>query len=130
MLNTIPLNLLNDPALWGETLPAMSTFSEHRRTRRFTLQLPLSIRQPGGEHTPFTGITQNISSGGVLFTADREADLGSPIEYIVTLNSSAPEPVNLRCVGKVVRSAPTQGAETPAYQIAATLERYEFLRGH
>ncbi len=100
---------------------------EHRRTRRFTLQLPLSVTPAGGPRVSFSGVTQNISSGGVLFTADRQADPGSPIEYVVTLNANAPEPVNLRCVGKVVRAEPAPG-EAPVYQIAATLERYEFLR--
>ena len=106
----------------------MSTFLENRRTRRFALQLPLSVMPAGAERIPFSGVTQNISSGGVLFTADCEPGLGSPIEYVVTLNASGPEPVSLRCVGKVVRSEAAQGSETPEYQIAATLERYEFLR--
>ena len=106
----------------------MSTFMEQRRTRRFSLQLPLSIRQAGGERIPFNGVTKNISSSGVLFTAETEPDLGSPIEYIVTLNTAGPQPVNLRCVGKVLRSELVEGDQTPAYQIAATLERYEFVR--
>jgi len=109
----------------------MSTFMEQRRTRRFSLQLPLSIRSAGRERIPFSGVTKNISSSGVLFTSGREPDLGSPIEYIVTLNPEGPQPVNLRCVGKVLRSelvAPADDAHEPAYQIAATLERYEFVR--
>lgn len=107
----------------------MSTFFEHRRTRRFALQLPLSITPSGGQRIPFLGVTQNISSGGVLFIADREPGLGSPIEFIVTLNASSPEPVSLRCVGKVVRAEVARGElDAPAYHVAATLERYEFLR--
>jgi hypothetical protein len=106
----------------------MSTFMEQRRTRRFTLQLPLSIRSAGGEKGPFTGVTKNISSSGILFTADKEPELGSPIEYIVTLNAQGPQPVNLRCVGKVLRSELVAGKGEVAYQIAATLERYEFVR--
>lgn len=106
----------------------MSTFMEQRRTRRFTLQLPLSVRSAGGETGSFTGTTKNISSSGVLFTADREPELGSPIEYIVTLNAHAPQPVNLRCVGKVLRSVLIADGGEVAYQIAATLERYEFVR--
>ena len=104
----------------------MSTFTEQRRTRRFTLQLPLSITPAGGERVPFLGVTKNISSSGVLFTAGTEPDLGSPIEYIVTLNASGPQPVNLRCIGKVLRAEPEPGAA--AYEVAATLERYEFVR--
>ena len=109
----------------------MSTFMEQRRTRRFTLRLPLFIRSTGGERIPFSGVTKNISSSGVLFTAEKEPGLGSPIEYIVTLNADGPQPVNLRCIGKVLRAemvAPENHAEEPAYQIAATLERYEFVR--
>ena len=111
----------------------MSTFMEQRRARRFTLQLPLSITPAGGEGITFPGLTKNISSSGVLFTAEREPDLGSPIEYIVTLNASGGKPVSLRCVGKVLRAEPVAGTgdgPSGAYQIAATLERYEFVRSH
>jgi len=77
------------------------------------------------------GLTTNISSTGVLFTAGRGPELGGPIEYIITLAHDGPQTVNLRCIGKVVRAErlgymPSQ--EPPAYQIAATLERYEFVR--
>ena len=77
------------------------------------------------------GITRNISSNGVLFTSDREPDLGGPIEYIITLNHDGSHPVNIRCMGKVVRAEKVE--EDPvkppcAFQIAATLERYEFVR--
>ena len=77
------------------------------------------------------GFTSNISSSGVLFTADREPDLGGPIEYVITLNADTSQPVVLRCIGKVLRAEPAQGANLArAYQIAATLERYEFVREH
>lgn len=62
---------------------------------------------------------------------ERDPDLGTPIEYIITLNHEGPQAVNLRCVGKVLRSQLIRQAieEQPsAYQIAATLERYEFVR--
>jgi hypothetical protein len=102
---------------------------EQRRTRRFKLQLPLSIIRNGSGRVTTNGQTQNISSSGVLFTSEREPDLGGPIEYVITLNHEGPQPVNLRCMGKVVRSQPSipPGA---AYQVAATLERYEFIRDH
>src|SRR5215468_4302148 len=102
---------------------------EQRKTRRFKLQLPLAITRSGAERVTFGGFTKNISSSGVLFTSEREPDLGGPIEYIITLNNDGPQSVNLRCMGKVVRAdrIPVPD-ETPAYQIAATLERYEFVR--
>src|SRR5690349_11319119 len=104
---------------------------EQRRTRRFKLHLPLSITRAGAERVTFAGFTKNISSSGVLFKVEREPDLGSPIEYIITLNHDGPQAVNLRCVGKVLRAEKIREAileEPSAYQIAATLERYAFVR--
>ena len=103
---------------------------EQRRTRRFKLQLPLSITRSGAERVAFIGFTENISSSGVLFISQREADLGGAIEYIITLNREGPQSVCLRCMGKVLRAAPvvTEDQQGMNYQIAATLERYEFVR--
>ncbi len=105
---------------------------EQRRTRRFNLQLPLSVTRSGAERVALNGLTSNISSSGVLFTTEREPDLGGPIEYVITLNSDSSQAVNLRCIGKVLR-AERSHRDTHAgsgYQIAATLERYEFVREH
>jgi len=106
---------------------------EQRRTRRFKLQLPLAITRSGAERVTVAGYTKNISSSGVLFTAERELDLGGPIEYVITLNHDGPQAVNLRCMGKVVRSdrlGPLGDEAHSGFQVAATLERYEFVRDH
>ena len=104
---------------------------EQRRTRRFQLELPLSITRAGAARVAFAGKTMNISSTGVLFTAGAEPDLGGPIEYVITLSHNGSQSVNIRCVGKVLRSErlyhSTEG-ELRSFQIAATLERYEFIR--
>jgi hypothetical protein len=103
---------------------------EQRRTRRFKLQLPVEITRSGADRVTSSGLTKNISSNGVLFTVEREPDLGGPIEYIITLNQDGVQSVNLRCIGKVVRSQRLESgrSDMAAYQIAATLERYEFVR--
>jgi PilZ domain len=103
---------------------------EQRRTRRFQLELPLSITRAGAAPVAVPGFTKNISSTGVLFTSGAAPDLGGPIEYVITLNHEGPQPVNLRCVGKVVRSerAYSNGDDRRDYEVAATLERYEFVR--
>lgn len=103
---------------------------EQRRTRRFQLHLPLSITRSGPERVTFAGLTKNISSSGVLFTTEREPDLGGPIEYVITLNHEGSQAVSLRCIGKVLRAdrMPSETAQNQAFQIAATLERYEFIR--
>jgi hypothetical protein len=104
---------------------------EQRRTRRFLLQLPLSITRSGAARVELAGCTKNISSGGVLFTTEREPDFGGPIEYVITLTHNGAQVVNLRCMGKIVRADradPGGDKAFPAYRVAATLERYEFVR--
>jgi len=103
---------------------------EQRRTRRFKLQLPLSVTRSGAERVALPGRTKNISSGGVLFMTQAEPDLNAgSIEYIITLNHEGMQTVNLRCIGKVIRfERADQGYTDMAYQVAATLERYEFVR--
>ena len=106
---------------------------EQRRTRRFKLQLPLSVVRSGVERITLAGRTQNISSTGVLFTTENEPSVAGAIEYVIALSQDEKQPVNLRCVGKIVRLERTangyrEGAQD--YQVAATLERYEFVRAH
>jgi hypothetical protein len=105
---------------------------EQRRTRRFQLELPLSITRNGAERVTLAGFTKNISSSGVLFTVEREPELGGPIEYVIALNHEGPQAVSLRCMGKVLRAdrVRTNTEMDPVnFQVAATLERYEFVRG-
>jgi hypothetical protein len=105
---------------------------EQRRTRRFQLKLPLSITRSGAERMILAGVTKNISSSGVLFTTKREPDLGGPIEYVIVLNHEGPQSVSLRCLGKVLRAdrvGTGPDEDGTDFQIAATLERYEFVRG-
>jgi hypothetical protein len=97
---------------------------EQRRNQRFELQLPLRIMRNGTGAISEDALTHNISSSGVLFASDHEVPLGRTIEYVVTLTSVRGVQVDLRCIGKVVRlenSAPT-------YLVAATLDRYQFIR--
>jgi hypothetical protein len=99
---------------------------EQRRTRRFTLQLPVAITRNGTERIMQSGLTKNISSGGVLFIAEKEPDVGVSIEYVITLGGPE-QSVSLRCIGKVLRAMRSDAGDS-AYDIAATLERYEFIR--
>jgi PilZ domain len=74
------------------------------------------------------GYTKNISSGGVLFTSEWEPDVGGPLEYVITLGVPSDQVVSLRCIGKVVRYKKILDSAEPAFDVAATLERYEFVR--
>jgi hypothetical protein len=97
--------------------------NEQRKNQRFELKLPFEIIRTG-TNTKMVGETKNLSSSGVLFTSNAAVPVGEPIEYFITF----PKPVNsrsevrLRCVGTVLR-------EDAELKFAATLERYEFIRG-
>jgi hypothetical protein len=94
---------------------------EQRKSRRFELRLPLELLRTGSVKTQLSGETMNVSSVGVLFFLEADVSPGNAIEYLITL-PTAPNAdfVRIRCLGKVVR---VDGAE-----VAATLERYEFIR--
>ena len=94
------------------------------------MELPLSVTRAGAAHVTLPGTTKNISSSGVLFTTTGQPDLGGPIEYLITLYLNGVSPLTLRCMGKVLRSEriAINGDDRRRYQIAATLERYEFVR--
>jgi hypothetical protein len=92
---------------------------EQRKARRFDLKLPFEMVRNGSLRT--SGETKNISSGGVLLTSPNELELGESVEYMITLpTSSDVNRVRIRCLGKVVRRSDSE--------LAATLERYEFVR--
>ncbi len=106
---------------------------EQRRAKRFEIKLPVRILRNGVR--PFAGIgeTRNLSSAGVLFATDAKIEVGEPIEYVIRLSkgSDSPTPVDLHCLGKVTRLEQSteewRNGDHP-FEIAATLERYEFIR--
>ena len=100
-----------------------ATSIEQRKARRFELRLPLELVRNGSAALSERGETRNLSSVGVLFQSGASLRIGDAVEYMITLPASAGEQdgVRLRCLGKVVRYG-------KAAEIAATLERYEFVR--
>ena len=86
------------------------------------MKLPLEVLSKSVKRGQ-AGETRNLSSGGVLFKANTALTLGENVEYVITFPTppEAKLDVRLRCVGKVVRFSPDA-------EVAATLERYEFIR--
>ena len=97
---------------------------EQRKAQRFELKLPLELIRKGSQPLSEYGETRNLSSVGVLFAAGAALRIGEPVEYLITLPGTPNngEKVRLHCLGKVVRFAPGEAG------VAATLERYEFVR--
>jgi hypothetical protein len=100
----------------------VNNVNEQRKNQRFDLKLPFELIR-SGTNTKMVGETKNVSSSGVLFTAESEVEVGEPIEYFITFPKAAGSraEVRLRCMGTVLR-------EDPESKFAATLERYEFVR--
>ena len=104
---------------------------EQRKAKRFDLKLPVEVVRRSFQPVSSTGTTKNLSAGGVLFSATIPIEVGEPIEYIITFPT---HPINggtvsLRCLGKVLRLEPNGSDEANGgVLVAATLERYEFVR--
>jgi hypothetical protein len=101
----------------------VNNLNEQRKNQRFDLKLPFEIIRTGA-NMKMVGETKNMSSSGVLFTSDKSIEVGEPIEYLITFPKPAGSrsEIRLRCVGTVLR-------EDTELSFAATLERYEFIRG-
>jgi len=101
---------------------------EKRRSKRFSINLPVQISVVSGKRVARVTKTSNISSGGVCFPSAKEVKVGGKIEFSITLADGA-LPVQIRCFGKVLRiePSPARDPEMP-FQVTATIERYKFLR--
>ena len=102
--------------------------NELRRPRRYPVELPLSVTGLGSGFETFQAVTRNVSSRGVLFVSGTALPLDSRIQYVITWNQNEPAPVNLRCVGRILRLRRIENSWGPSYEVAATLERHVFLR--
>ena len=104
--------------------------SERRRSQRFGLKLPLDVVRVSNREVSVVGKTRNMSSSGAYFIVrDDQVAAGSPIEFVVTLRRTDPqgEQIRLQCRGRVTRleKVGTVGRQG----VAATIDRYQFLRG-
>lgn len=100
---------------------------EQRRSQRFQLALPLNLIRGSHGEVNKIGETRNLSSTGVYFVVAAAVEPGSLLEFVVTLTNdiSMAGPVRLLCKGKVIR---VERREESLVGVAATIERYEFLR--
>jgi len=63
--------------------------------------------------------------------AETEFSQGGAIEYLVKLTESRGTTVNLRCIGKILRVERILSDSvnaSPLYHVAASVDRYEFVR--
>ncbi|HJY86550.1 MAG TPA: PilZ domain-containing protein [Candidatus Acidoferrales bacterium] len=104
----------------------MAAGIERRASRRFTMTLPLTVRSTGPNGAvERRGQTRDISFRGLYFLSDTYYDVGSEIEFVLTLPREITQAgdVHIRCFGQVVRVDVLTGH----HGVAARIERYEFL---
>lgn len=97
-----------------------------RTGRRFPVHLPLKVL--GDQKIP-TGTTANISAAGVYLWVDGGLEVGSSIEFEITIpgeSIGAANDVPIHCHGRVVRCDTDQ--ELGRTGVACVIERYEFVR--
>ena len=102
---------------------------EARTGKRFPLELPINIHkgETGGDAD---GVTGNLSAAGVYIRADASLDVGSPVEFEITLPpemTGGPENVTIQCKGRVVRADET-GSGGEGRGVACVIDSYEFVR--
>ncbi|HEY6250953.1 MAG TPA: PilZ domain-containing protein [Candidatus Angelobacter sp.] len=99
---------------------------EKRRTRRFSLDLPISVRFLDNGTYEVTGRTRDVSSRGVFFYVNSDMKEGAAIEFVMTLPTeiTLTEPIRVRCSGKVVR-VDTSGKDQG---VAVAIDKYDFVR--
>jgi hypothetical protein len=106
------------------------TVSEEARTgKRFPLELPIKLHSES-KSGDAAGTTGNLSAAGVYIRADASLDVGSPVEFEITLPpdvTGGRENVVIACKGRVVRTDPT-GASEEGRGVACVIDSYEFVR--
>ena len=91
--------------------------SEEARTgKRFPLELPIKLHSDAAS-SDAKGTTGNLSAAGVYIRADASLEIGSPVEFEITLPpdvTGGQENVVIQCKGRVVRTDPTGSIVGPS----------------
>jgi hypothetical protein len=103
--------------------------SEARTGKRFPLELPIKIHKEGASGDA-KGITGDLSAAGVYIRADSSLEIGSPVEFEITLPpdvTGGQESVTIQCKGRVVRND-RSGESADGQGVACVIDSYEFVR--
>jgi hypothetical protein len=104
--------------------------SDARTGKRFPLELPIKIHKEAesGEHS---GVTGNRSAAGVYIRADASLEIGSNVEFEITLPpevTGAKENVVVQCRGRVVRTDEPSANAGESRGVACVIDSYDFVR--
>jgi len=91
---------------------------------RFPIRLPMEVKTSGTEQQ---AETENISAGGVLFHLDSAVEVGSSIQFRISMPAAvlgASSDVTVSGAARVVRCDAEDGRQT----VAAVIDDYRFER--
>ena len=95
-----------------------------RNAVRFPLHLPVALKTPTEEHK---AQTIDISAGGILFRTETEVEVGTAVEFTVTMPGDvlgSDRDVLVKCKGRVVRCS----EEASGRSVAVVIDEYKFER--
>jgi hypothetical protein len=98
---------------------------EKRSIRRFSFDLPISVKFLANGRREMAGHTRDVSSRGVFMYLEGEIEAGASIEFVMTLppEITLSDAMRVRCMGRVLRvdkSAREQG-------VAVAIDQYDFV---
>jgi hypothetical protein len=106
--------------------------TEARTGKRFPLHLPIKIHKEDAT-IETAGMTGDLSAAGVYIRADASLEVGSPVEFEITLPpevTGGKDDVVIQCRGRVVRTdEPNAGTASGEHRgVACVIDSYEFIR--
>ena len=104
----------------------MSSGSERREARRFTMTLPIRVQPQGKARSELKAQTRDVSYRGLYFHSEEELGVNTEIDFVITLPEQVAQSgdVHIHCQGRIVRVEPNGNGQVG---IAAKIERYEFM---
>jgi PilZ domain len=106
--------------------------TEARTGKRFPLHLPIKIHKEDAT-IETAGMTGDLSAAGVYIRADAALEVGSPVEFEITLPpevTGGKDDVVIQCRGRVVRTDEPNASTEPGHSrgVACVIDSYEFVR--
>ena len=111
--------------------------SESRTGKRFPLQLPIKIAERKSSKAQ-DATTLNVSAAGVYIKAEQPFEIGSTVEFDITLPAGVigtKTDVAIHCRGRVVRTEDKRGGKQAKAKaagkksgVACVIDHYKFVR--
>ena len=98
---------------------------EKRSTRRFSLELPITITYAGNSAAELAAQSRDVSSRGVFMYVNSEFAEGVALEFVMTLprEITLAEPIRVRCIGRVLRVENRDHRQG----VAVSIENYDIV---